>query len=753
MLFQLAKRLFGQGASPIAPSYIRELIAARNLDEARRLLPRVHRQTPQAEVERLCLEAELAFHANDDVQADALYRAALTRAPGFAEAHYGLSLIMAEAGQLDSALEHALFARIAAQSEPRFLAQLGYCYLRLEMYPAAEAPLRQALKLRPTDKHAWNNLGVVMRQRPHVAEAKACFLQALVLDPGNRLAQDNLRQLDDEIAAAGWDASVVDRRTAPVGDLAQWTAEWGLPPEWEPVAAHLNAGRHDEAINLAEELAAAFPEDPASAVALAVVYARHAEHDSALDVLQRCAESFPDFAAGRLELGKLLLMLERPGPALGHLEAALDLQPGRADLHMLQALALHGLERYQESVVQLEQACELEPSVSVRKQLAAGLIMACRYPEAIAQYDEMLDQDQVPRNEVVGNYACALAYAGRQDEALGFLDEALSHHSFDPALRMMRAIIHLLHERYGQGWDDYEWRNFSNPRNFRVLPFAKWRGEPLEGKRIVVLAEQGIGDQVMFASCIEDLVRQGCAKVVVEAMHRVAKTLARSLPDCEVISTSQKKDMGWATEVQADYYIPLADLPKHFRRERAQFPGKPFLRPDPERQAYWRQRLAERGPRPWIGVSWKGGTEVTRTVVRTAQVSHFCELARDLPGTWVSLQYGPVQAALEEARQGGLDLCHWSEGIEDLDEFAALVSVLDFVVTVCNTTVHYAGGLGRPTLVLAPDVPEWRYGFDFERMPWYPDVTVLRQPAPGDWTGLFQHARRRLQARLGSLPD
>lgn len=748
MLIQLAKRLFGEGASLVAPSHIRELIAARRFDEARRLLPRLHSQGQHAEVERLCLQAELAFHANDDAQAESLYRAALTRAPGFADAHYGLSLLMAEVGQLESALEHGLFARTAAPSEPRFLAQLGYCYLRLEMYPAAEGPLRQSLKLRPGDKHAWNNLGVVMRQRPHMAEAKACFLQALELDPDNRLAQENLRQIDAEIAAAGWDATVIDRRKEPMGDRTQLAASWGLPAAWGPVGEHLNAGRRNEAIGLAEEMAASAAACPVSAVALAIVYARAGEYDSALDELLRCAESFPEHGPGRFELGKLLLTLERPGPALAHLEAALALQPGRADIHGALALALHSLERYQDSVMQLEQACSLEPSAAIRKQLAAGLIMACRYPEAIALYEHMLGNAEVERNEIVGNYACALAYAGRLDQALGFLDEALSHHSFDPGLRMMRAIIHLLHERYGQGWDDYEWRNFSNSRNYRVLPFAKWRGEPLEGKRIVVLAEQGIGDQVMFASCIQDLVRQGCAQVVVEAMHRVAKTLARSLPDCKVISTSQKKDMGWATDLQADYYVPLADLPKYFRRERTQFPSQAFLRADPERQAHWRQRLAERGPRPWIGVSWKGGTEVTRTVVRTAQISHFCELARDMPGTWVSLQYGPVQEALEQARQSGLNLGHWNEAIDDLDEFAALVSVLDLVVTVCNTTVHYAGGLGRPTLVLAPDVPEWRYGIGFQRMAWYPDVTVLRQPAPGDWAGLFRRAKSWLQEKL-----
>lgn len=746
MLIQLAKRLFGEGASLVAPSHIRELIAARRFDEARRLLPRLHSQGQHAEVERLCLQAELAFHANDDAQAESLYRQALNKAPGCAEAHYGLSLIMAEAGEMESALEHALFARTAAPGEPRFLAQLGYCYLRLEMYPAAEAPLRQAIKLRPTDKNAWNNLGVVMRQRPHVAEAKACFLQALELDPGNMLAQENLQQLDAEIRSAGWESTVTARHTPA---QSQFSPELGLDNTWEAVAQRLAADQADEAIGLAEDLVADSPEMPGGFVALALTYKRAAEHDAAAEVLRRCVDLFPDYLPGRLELGKLLFaVLEQPRAALEHLEEARGLDPDRAETRALLGACYHRLERYREAVGELEQAITFDESPLYRLQLGSTLLMACRYPETIALYEDLLARDQVARHDVVGNYASALGYAGRLDEALGLLDEALEQHAFDPALRMMRAMIHLLHERYDQGWDDYQWRYFSHSNNYRVLPFPKWRGEPLDGKSIVVLAEQGLGDQVMFASCIPDLVALKPRRVVVEVVNRVARTLERSLAGCEVIPTSQRRDMAWAAHLEADCYVPLGDLPKYFRRDRAHFPGRAFLAPDPTRQAFWRERLAERGPRPWIGISWKGGTEVTRSVVRTAQVTDFADLAHGLSATWVSLQYGPVDEALQQAEQVGFPLHHWDEAIKDLDEFAALVSVLDLVVTVCNTTVHYAGGLGRPTLVLAPQIPEWRYGLAFDRMPWYPDVTVLRQEGPGDWSGLFTRARRAVKERL-----
>ncbi|NJN00263.1 MAG: glycosyltransferase family 9 protein [Aquincola sp.] len=105
--------------------------------------------------------------------------------------------------------------------------------------------------------------------------------------------------------------------------------------------------------------------------------------------------------------------------------------------------------------------------------------------------------------------------------------------------------------------------------------------------------------------------------------------------------------------------------------------------------------------------------------------------------TWVNLQYGDVTADLEQAAASGMTLLHWPAAIADLDEFAALISALDLVITVCNTTVHYAGALGKPVWVMTPKVPEWRYGLTFESMPWYPSSRLFRQTEAGDWVSVL----------------
>lgn len=344
------------------------------------------------------------------------------------------------------------------------------------------------------------------------------------------------------------------------------------------------------------------------------------------------------------------------------------------------------------------------------------------------------------------SYAVAQAYIGHFDKALTLLNEALAIQPRDANLHLQRAQINLLLGNFEEGWTGYAHRGLAYTRQYRVLPFKKWRGEDIAGKCIVVLAEQGLGDQVMLASCLPDLLALGPARVVVEVIGRVAPTLARSFPACEIIHTKQDKKMEWAKTVgDVDYFVPLGDLPQYFRTSVQAFPGKAYLKADPERVAYWRGKLEAAGPRPWIGVSWRGGLQATRRILRSMSPSELAPLTHAVSATWISLQYGAVDEDLKIAAASNVRLTHWNEAIADLDEFAALIEALDCVVTVCNTTVHYAGALGKKVLVLAPHIPEWRYGLNSTHMPWYPDASVLRQPHPNDWPGVITEAAKRLK--------
>lgn len=378
------------------------------------------------------------------------------------------------------------------------------------------------------------------------------------------------------------------------------------------------------------------------------------------------------------------------------------------------------------------------------------MVLACQYDEAITLFDELIAEDPARENYFLVTYAVAQACVGCFDKALALLNKALDNQPHDAALRLQRAQINLLLGKFNAGWEDYAYRGLAYTRNYRVLPFLKWQGEDLKGKCIVVLAEQGLGDQVMFASCLPDLFALGPTRVVVEAIARVAPTLARSFPECEVLHTRQDKGMDWAKALgHVDYFVPLGDLPQYFRTDLDSFPRQSYLKPDPKRVSFWREKLEATGAKPWIGVSWRGGVQATRQVLRTMSTSDLAAVTTEVEATWISLQYGEVDEDLKVAAASNFRLTHWAEAIADLDEFAALIEALDGVVTVCNTTVHYAGALGKSVVVLAPHIPEWRYGLNNASMPWYADVTVLRQSEANDWTDVVKRASHRLNDIFG----
>ena len=507
----------------------------------------------------------------------------------------------------------------------------------------------------------------------------------------------------------------------------------------------------DAALARAEEICLEWPDLPGPVCELEALYRKSGDFQSGIDALRAYLESHSEDGEVFAALGGALLGANENAEASRHLSRAREL--GFETLKVLTDLAqaFNNLEKHAEALELRRQVCETAPSFVHQAQLASNLVTCCQYEEAIELFEKLSEEYPERKNVFSVSYAVAQAYVGMFDNAQALLNDALAIQPFDANLHLQRAQIRLLRGDFAQGWFDYAYRGLAYTRQYRVLPFTKWQGEDLTDKCIVVLAEQGLGDQVMFASCLPDLLALRPSRVVVEAIGRVAPTLARSFPECEVLHTRQDKGMEWAKDVGAvDYFVPLGDLPQHFRSSLEAFPGKPYLRADPDRVAHWRRKLEVTGPRPWIGFSWRGGMQATRRILRSMSLDELAPVTFGIEGTWISLQYGSVEEDLRTAEAANFKLTHWAKAIVDLDEFAALIEALDYVVTVCNTTVHYAGALGKQTLVLAPHIPEWRYGLTTDRMPWYANVTVLRQSQLNDWSSVVAEAGKRLSDIFGA---
>jgi hypothetical protein len=196
----------------------------------------------------------------------------------------------------------------------------------------------------------------------------------------------------------------------------------------------------------------------------------------------------------------------------------------------------------------------------------------------------------------------------------------------------------------------------------------------------------------------------------------------------------------------------MGSLPLYLRKREEDFPRHPgYLKADPARVAYWRQRLAGLGTGLKVGISWRGGTSKTRIRSRSIPLADWLPVLQQHGVDFVSLQYGDVADELEQLQQQhGIALPHWQDAIDDYDETAALVSALDLVVSVCTAVIHLSGALGREVWILTPATPEWRYTFHGDSLPWYPSSRLYRQAVIGEWSPVFHRVAAALQAKMAA---
>ncbi len=340
----------------------------------------------------------------------------------------------------------------------------------------------------------------------------------------------------------------------------------------------------------------------------------------------------------------------------------------------------------------------------------------------------------------------ALRDLGRLDEATAAYDGALVRRSdFGDAL-INRAQAVLMRGDFAGGWPQYEQRFIASGKRARSAGVSRWRGEPLAGKTIAVLSEQGLGDEIMFASCLPELMAGG-GRVIVECDPRLLALFARSFAPATVCARDLNTALAGNLQQRPDYEISIGSLPLHFRRGPDAFPRTAgYLKADVVKKSRWRKTLGSGGRLRQVGIAWRGGTLRNRQFLRSLELAQLMPVLRQPGCVFTSLQYGEWSRELQAMRDsGGTDLREMAATIAaDIDELAAAIAALDLVITVDNTIAHLAGALGVPAWVLLPFSAEWRYGREGETMPWYPSLRLFRQPAPREWEAVIARIAQML---------
>jgi tetratricopeptide (TPR) repeat protein len=592
-------------------------------------------------------------------------------------------------------------------------------------------PWYQSVRLlRQTRRGEWSD--VIVRARDALAAARAAGIPVLPAADGIAVgeAASQRRMLELRVETEPGDAEAHRRLAEHAFDAGDWEAAI----DGFTLALHYRPGDTDAMIGYARSLRAG---GDAAAAARAC--------REAIDIE-------PSSLAARLELAAALKALDRGAEAIGEYRSALAVHPGNPGLLCNLGLALHQSGEYTEAAAILRRALVEQPELAeAHHNLGLVLRESGDIEGAIAEFDAAMSVR--PQLATRSARAHAVRDAGRVDAALAEYDAILAGHpDFGDAL-LNRAHALLMRGDFARGWDAYEYRFAAGNVAPRQFALPQWQGGPTAGKGILVAGEQGLGDEIMFASCIPDLIARegGC---VVECNIRLAALFARSFTVPVHGGTKQDAD-GWLSEFpQLGWQLPAGSLPRIFRRDAAAFARQPrgYLHADPRRVAVWRERYAALGAGSKIGIAWRGGNPQTRGGLRSMELAGLAPLIGVSGVHWVSLQHGDADADIEELRRTcGVGVAAWPGTGADIDELAAMIVALDRVVTIDNTTAHLAGALGVPVWILLARGADWRYGTGDMHMPWYPNAQLFRQRAfaPG-WAAVVAAAAAALRDETGN---
>ena len=377
-----------------------------------------------------------------------------------------------------------------------------------------------------------------------------------------------------------------------------------------------------------------------------------------------------------------------------------------------------------------------------------------QHDEAAFYFKKAIDIAEVATNtqedfikmkaDYYANFGSMIIARGRAQEALDIFNKGAT---YDPDHRLNkynRSLAYLELGNYEDGFRDLDHGDRVDRvinRNYgqESLPF--WDGTP--GKRLVLIGEQGIGDEIMYCTLIKRLVKD--CEIVIDAHPRLTNLFRRSFPDIDIYGTRKDESDAWGNRYQFDAKVLMGSLPKFYFKKKEDFDTMPYLEPDPVLVEKYRKMFEEMGDRPKIGISWKGGNHLTEMNNRFIPIDMFSTILK-LPCDFISLQY---DKNLEEYvgnfnKRHDVNLQHWPEILADYDETAALVKNLDFVISVPQSVVHLAGAMGTMCLQLTPFKAMWQMGVHGEDLPWYSTVASIWQDASCDWKPVLKQVEDEL---------
>jgi tetratricopeptide (TPR) repeat protein len=578
-------------------------------------------------------------------------------------------------------------------------------------FPQAEQLCRQILHADASLANAWCFLGAVCQTQGKVGEAISAYQTALRLKPAYAEAHYNLG------------------------------------------VALASQGQGDAAI-MQQQQALSFNPDYADAIQ-ELLRVLALQEERALKGKHRAERTCSNnllYAQAHYNLGVVLGRQGKQEESVGHYRWALRLNPENVEAHNNLANALHQTGKLDEAVACYHAALRCRPDCAeVYTNLGTALVRLGRLDEAVGVFRQAITiKPTFP--EAYSNLGEALKELGQLDQSEASFEQALRQRSDFAEARWNRSLLWLLRGEFDRGWPEYEWRWSQPGIAGRSFPQPRWDGSALDGRTILLHAEQGLGDTLHFIRYVPLVIARG-GKVVLECQPELFPLLSGSQLGAHLVSRGTNPP---PFNVQA----PLLSLPGIFRTDFATIPASiPYLDAKPVLVEHWRQELAQSdvrstnsqiGPTFKVGIAWQGSPTYRYDRQRSIPLAHFARLA-DIKGVQlISLQKGSGIEQLDKLpdRAGILDLgsCLDTPSGPFMDT-AAVMKNLDLVICSDSAIAHLAGALGVPVWLALPLVPDWRWLLEREDSPWYPTMRLFRQKTFGLWDEVFERLAEALNER------
>jgi len=637
---------------------------------------------------------------------------------------------------------------------------LGMTYRSLARQEQAIDACRQAVRLDANHAAAHNLLGILLAEAGQSAEAIDEFQRALALSPNHPDTYFNLALvlLREQRVAEALEACRSTIKLDPAHADAHAMVQQYAPaagPSLDASATQSFVGAHKSFVQTDRERLLQLK--------VQLDAAKEAFDRGDLDAAERaCREavrrSLGDPRALH-DLGVVLLWRGRPSEAAAELGRAVALDEANAKNHYAFATALVELGNEPQAIDHFQQALRLEPEFASAHMNLGNVLTTCdRHAEAIhhLQRAVALRPDHAKSHS---NLAGALVRAGRLAEAEGCYDRVLQLCPESVGNRYHRSFIWLAQGRWLKAWPDYEYR-FSTPESIgRQVTDRPWRGEPLEGRRILLYADQGLGDTLQAVRYVPLVVRRG-GRVLLAVQAALVPFLARLSGVEQLVDTSQAPP-------QYDVQAALMSLPGLFGTTPDNVPRDvPYLSAGPALVEHWRSELAplrhdnrkskiQNRKSLLVGIAWHGNHHFRPGLHRSIPLAAFEPITRLPSVQLISLQKGPGSEQIAQAPFADRIIDLSSTLDEDSGPFmdtATIMTQLDLVISCDTALAHLAGALAVPIWVALPAVAEWRWLLDRDDTPWYPTMRLFRQRESGNWSEVFERIAEAVRTKLPLLP-